>query len=213
MTPEFLLPWLALAGVQLAATLSPGPAFAMSVRNSTVHGRTAGIITAIGLGQGVGVHVILVLTGISILLAKIPFLFIAIKYTGAAYLIYIGIKALCAKPAEEEQVTTNEKAKNPNRSKFSFVAQGFMTNLLNPKAWVFFTAVFSQFITTETPASIMALYAITIIAIETGWFITLSLFLTHNSIRTRFIAISHWIERVCGGLLTALGIKLAISKL
>jgi RhtB (resistance to homoserine/threonine) family protein len=213
MTHEFLLPWLALAAVQLAATISPGPAFAMTVRNATVHGRAAGAMTAIGLGQGVGVHVILVLTGISILLTKIPFLFMAIKYAGAAYLIYIGIKALGAKPKEAETINPNEKPKNPNRNLWSFMTQGFMTNLLNPKAWVFYAAVFSQFITPETPLAIMILYGFTDVAIETVWFTLLSVFLTHPPIRARFIAISHWIERICGGLLIALGVKLALSKL
>ena len=75
MTLELFLPFIAYAGINIAATLSPGPAFAMTVRNATIHGRSAGIMTSIGLGLGVGIHMILVLTGISVLIMKVPALF------------------------------------------------------------------------------------------------------------------------------------------
>ena len=192
---DYLLPWLTLMGVQVIEIASPGPAFAMTVRNATVHGRRAGIMTAIGLGQGVGLHVFLVLTGISIILMKMPLLFYFIKYAGAAYLIYIGVKGLMAKP----------RAHGRRRS--------FIAIALNPKAWIYFSAVFSQFITPETPVQVLVLYGASDVFIETFWFAGLSVFLTYPLIQQRFLAFSHWIDRVCGAALAGLGIKMALSKL
>lgn len=209
---EFLSAWILLAGVQTAATLSPGPAFAMTLRNATVHGRKQGMFTAIGLGLGVAAHVIFVLTGFALLLSKTPLLFATIKYAGAAYLIYIGIKGLRAKPGSEMKVDLQTQ-KTKGRHTLSFVQQGFLTNLLNPKAIVFFTAVFAQFITPDMPLEQQSLFGLTCTIIEMIWFTVLTLVLTHAVIRQKFTAISHWIDRICGGLLIALGVRLALSKL
>lgn len=217
---EFLTAWLLIAAVQLAATLSPGPAFAMALRNALAYDRRAGIFTAIGLGAGVGAHVLFVLCGLAFILSQSVFLFTAIKYIGAAYLLYVGSKALFAKKAaDEENAGQNLKSALQEQpagrpcSDLKALRMGFLTNLLNPKAVIFFTAVFTQFIDPHTPTGIVALYGATSVVIEIGWFATLALILTHKSVKARFMRISHWIERVCGGLLMALGVRLALSKM
>ncbi len=209
---EFLLPWLMLCVVNLVATMSPGPAFAMTVKNSIAYDRKAGILTAIGLGLAVGVHVALLAAGISILLVHMPMLFLAIKYSGALYLIFIGIKALRAKPHNPESKTTTKNKKDAIPGSMSFLTQGFITNLLNPKGFVFFVTVYVQFIDLHTPAIILILYGITTMIIETAWFSGLAMVLTHTAIKARFLNISHWIERICGGLLITLGVKLLLDK-
>lgn len=213
MTPEFLLPWLIFLGISIAATLSPGPAFVITLNNAIKHGRAQGIITAIGLGLAVALHVSAVLTGLSLLMHQVPFLFLIIKYAGAAYLIYIGAKAMLSKQSKSDLINQNAQPKNPDRTLASFFTQGFLTNALNPKAWVYFSVVFAQFITPDMPLQIKALYGATSMIVEATIFSALSIVLTHAAIRARFMAISHWIERICGGLLIALGVKLAISKL
>jgi len=211
MTTIFLS-WLLLASIQLAATMSPGPAFALTVRNAIAHHRKAGLLTACGLGLGVGIHVIFVLTGLSIVISEYPPIFLFIKYAGAAYLIYIGIKGLTAKAQKNIDIDQDVKAKNPNRKPLSFLTQGLMTNILNPKAWVFFPAIFLQFITPETPTTILTLYGLTSVLIETIWFSCMTIFLTAPKIRQSFLSISHWIDKACGGLLIALGVKLILDK-
>ncbi|MCL4678379.1 MAG: LysE family translocator [Alphaproteobacteria bacterium] len=204
--------WLLMASVQAAATISPGPAFVVAVRNAMAYDRRTGIFTAFGLGLGVAVHVLVVLCGLAVLLQHYTFVFDFIRYAGAAYLIYIGAKALMTR-AKPKAVSTDSVA--PERVGISArkaVSIGFLTNLLNPKAVVFFTAVFTQFIGPGTPIAVMALYGATSVVIEIAWFSGVAVVLTDRRIKERFMGAVHWVERTCGGLMIGLGIKLAFSK-
>lgn len=204
--------WLLMASVQAAATISPGPAFVVAVRNAMAYDRRTGIFTAFGLGLGVGLHVLVVLCGLAVLLQHYTFMFDLIRYAGAAYLIYIGAKALMTR-AKPQAVSTDSVA--PERAGISArkaVSIGFLTNLLNPKAVVFFTAVFTQFIGPETPFWVIALYGATSVVIEIAWFSGVAVVLTDRRIKERFMGAVHWVERTCGGLMIGLGVKLAFSK-
>ncbi|MCB9983768.1 MAG: LysE family translocator [Rhodospirillales bacterium] len=210
---EPFIAWLIFASVQLAATMSPGPAFAMQMRNIVKYGRHGGIYTAIGLGAGVGAHVAFVLCGLAAIMAQSVTAFMLIKYVGAAYLIYIGIKAIRAKPDTSQIPDTQALENYENISALKAFQIGLWTNLLNPKAIVFFTAVFTQFIAPNASVSTLILYGFTSITIETLWFSGLTIVLTFSVVRRTFRRLQHWIERVCGGLLMALGVRLALSKM
>lgn len=210
----FFLTWLAFAATQIAAAMSPGPAFILTVRHAITHGRTTGIYTAIGLGLGVAIHVGLVLVGLAAVMTQSFFLYSIIKYLGAGYLIYIGIKGLRARPRVSQQ-EGNDTTPPANVSLTAAVAirSGLLTNLLNPKALVFSTSIVTQFIHPDTPKTTLLLFWLTSTTIEILWFSLVSAVLNYKEIKQRFIAASHWIDRICGGLLVGLGIKLAISKL
>jgi RhtB (resistance to homoserine/threonine) family protein len=214
---EFLISWLVIASVQLAATMSPGPAFVIAVRNAMAYDRKTGIATAFGLSLGVFAHVVFVLCGIALIIAQSVFLFSFIKYVGAAYLFYIGLKSILNSrksrgvpivDVDQQRVQAEFRSISLRRA----ILTGFLTNLLNPKAVLFFTAVFTQFIHPETPFSVLALYGVTSVAIEFLWFAGVSIVLTHTRIRAVFLSFMHWVERICGGLMLGLGIKLALSK-
>lgn len=213
MIHELYLTLLALATIHLIAVASPGPDFALIVKNSIGKGRKAGLASSAGIALAAGLHVIFVLTGISLLVTKFPPLFYAIQYGGAAYLIYIGIKSLGAKACKIETNKISDQTQSKQIKYLPYFVQGFVTNALNPKAWIYFTAIFSQFINLETPPQVLFFYWIIIMFIQIGWFSGMAFFLTHPVIRKRFMTISHWIERICGGLLVALGLKLALSKI
>lgn len=215
---DLFLKWLAFAWIQAMATVSPGPAFAVAVRSALVHGRRTAIFNAIGLGLGVGAHVFLVLTGSALLFSRSVLLFDAVRLVGAAYLVYVGIKALRARKRAvepQEAFETGEAAVQflQDVSPGAGIRAGFLTNLLNPKAIVFFTAVLTQFIEEDSSAPVLFLYGATSVAIEITWFVLLTLFLTDIRVRNRFLSVSHWVERICGGFLLALGIRLALSKI
>ena len=213
---EFFIAWLILASVHLAATMSPGPAFAVAVRNSLAYGRRAGILTAIGLGLGLTGHVVLTLCGIAVVISQSVLLFNLIKYAGAAYLIYMGVKALMARKTiegDDEKNPLDTKPKNKAISDLKALQIGFLTNMLNPKAVLFFTAIFSQFIAPETPWPVLTLYGMTSVIIEAGWFSGLAIVLTNTHVKARISGFVHWIERICGGLFIALGVRLALSKI
>lgn len=213
----FLLKWLVLVGLQAVAAISPGPAFVLQVKATMSHGRTYGLFNALGLALGVGAYAFAVMAGLAVLLAGAEWVLIALRYAGAAYLIYIGFKGLTAKKAEQSPaITTLALPHNPKitgRQKWQAFRTALITQLLNPKALVYFTAVFAQFITPGTPLWALFVYWLTVTLVELSWWVTLSFILTHPHVKDRFNRAAHWIERTCGGLLIALGVRLALSKI
>ena len=207
---ELFLAWILFASVQLAASMSPGPAFVVAVRNSMAYGRKVGICSALGLALGVLAHVGFVLLGISYLIAKSVLLFSFIKYAGAAYLIYIGIKALRSGKSSKSSDVAEGGMGGKNITLGKAISMGLFTNLLNPKAVIFFTAVFTQFIDPSTSFSVQLLYGVTSGAIEFLWFSAVAIVLTNHSIKRKFMGVMHKVERLCGGLMIALGLKLAL---
>lgn len=205
--------WLLLDGVFFLALISPGPDFVVAIRNSVLYSRWTGIFTAIGFGLGVAVHCTYVLFGIAALIAQSVLLFNIIKYVGAAYLFYVGFKALKSQGSSPDMIKGLKKGQaHDDLSMLSALWSGFLTNVLNPKATMFFMAVFAQFIDVNTSMGTQVLYAGTCVMMTILWFSAVSLFLTLSPVKRVFFAISKWIDRVCGCLLIGLGVKLALTK-
>ena len=202
--------WLLLVGIFSVALASPGPDFVMAVRNSIMHSRRAGIMTAIGFGLGVGVHVAYCLGGLAIVIAKSVLLFSILKYIGAAYLFYVGWQALKSSGFSADTI---EESKLPPMSDMTALRSGFITNLFNPKATMFFLALFTQIIDPAASFAIQSLYGLTCIMMTIIWFSIVATVLTAPAIRQRFLRISKWIDRVCGALFIALGVKLVLTKI
>lgn len=208
---DFYAEWLMLIAVSGIAMVSPGPDFVMAVRNSIVYSRKIGIFTAIGFGLGVCVHVFYSLAGIAAIIAQSVLLFTVIKFIGAAYLIYIGFKALRS-PGYQASPEMSENINGKKISTIGAVRSGFITNLFNPKATLFFLALFTQIINPHTPLAVLMLYGATCVFLCIGWFSIVALVLTNVRIKKIFLSFSRWIDRVCGGLLIALGVKLVMNK-
>ena len=206
----FWINWALLFVVFGLPLISPGPDFVVSVRNSILYSRMTGIYTAIGLMAGISVHVTYTLLGIATLIAQSVILFNILKYVGAAYLLYIGIKALRSKGFDENN--KNYKRKEQMMSPWQAIGNGFLTNLLNPKATLFFVAIFSQFITAETTMLQQVIYGATCVIMKGVWFSFIAIFLTNPKIKATFLKFTKSIDRICGCLLIALSIKLAFSK-
>lgn len=205
---DIFLNWLMMLGVFTIALASPGPDFVMAVRNSVLYSRRAGILTAIGFGLGVAVHVTYCLGGLAIVIAKSVLLFNILKFVGAAYLFYVGYKTLKSKGFDGQ---TEGGLVMPLMSDWQALRSGFITNLFNPKATMFFLALFTQVIDPHVPLSIQALYGVTAVVMTMVWFTIVATVLTAPAIRAKFIRMSKWIDKVCGGLFIALGVKLAVS--
>ncbi|MEM8832928.1 MAG: LysE family transporter [Pseudomonadota bacterium] len=203
----FFLQWIALIGIFLLALASPGPDFVVIVRNSLVYSRLAGTLTAFGFAMGVMIHVSYVLLGLAAIIAESVLLFNIIKVAGAFYLLYMGIQAIRSKGHNPDIKTGNKK----NRSLIEFFINGFLTNLLNPKATIFFLAVFSQFISIDTTIIEKLVLAGTCIFMTFLWFSFVALTLSLPAIRQKFLNASLWIDRFCGVALIGLCFKLLVS--
>lgn len=206
----FLAQFLTVAVVHLLAVISPGPDFAMVTRNSIIYSRKTGILTSIGIAVGILVHVAYSLFGIGFIIAKSIVLFNIIKFIGAGYLIYIGYKSLRSKPSLETatDVSVAEKDIKP----WAAFKVGFLTNALNPKATLFFLALFTQIINPATPKIIQLFYGIEMMLITFVWFAMVSLFFSNSYIRIKVSKVQHHVERVTGAVLIALGIKVALAS-
>ena len=205
---EFLL----IAGIHLLAVMSPGPDFAMVVRNSLVYSRRTGLFAAAGLALGILVHVAYSLLGIGLVISQSVMLFNTIKLLGAAYLIYIGLRALLSRAAENREVHSNEAAPSGKELKpLAAVRLGFLTNVLNPKATLFFLALFTQVINPGTPFGMKLLYGAEMSLVTFCWFALVALLLTHKRIERMFFGVKQHMERLFGAILVGLGLKVAMG--
>lgn len=201
--------WFLLIGVFTIALASPGPDFVMAIRNSIVYSRRAGILTAIGFGLGVGIHVAYCLGGLAIIISQSVMLFGILKMIGAAYLFYVGFKAVQSKGFTEGNISGEDFRP---MSDLQALRSGFITNLFNPKATMFFLALFTQIIDPEIGMAGQMLYGATCIIMTMIWFSVVATALTTPAIRNRFLRFSKWIDRTCGVALIALGAKLVLTK-
>jgi RhtB (resistance to homoserine/threonine) family protein len=205
---EIFVNWLLLITVFSVAVVSPGPDFVMVIRNSVLQGRKAGLLTAIGLGLGVIVHVTYTIAGLAALISKSILLFNVLKYAGAAYLIYVGVKALRSRGMTTD--TESVPQASVAMSGVQALRSGFVTNLLNPKATMFFLALFSQIIDPSYSLGIQSLFGLTCSLMVMAWFSIVAVVLTTPAIKARFMRASKWIDRTCGAFFIALGVRLAL---
>ena len=228
----YLNEFLTIALVHLVAVASPGPDFAVVVRNSLAYGRRIAIYTSVGIGLAILLLVGYSLVGLSVVIATTPWLFKTFSYLAAGYLLYIAYGALKSGPSQppaggeagvsnsvdnlDETKLANNKAANNKKANSQISAQkalwiGFLTNGLNPKATLFFLSLFTAIIDIDTPFSIKLGYGI-YLAIATGlWFCFLSYLLSTSKIAQLIGKKGYWLDRAMGVLLVGLAAKLVLG--
>ena len=202
--------WALLAAVMATAAASPGPDFVIAVRNSVLHARRAGLMTALGFALGVGVHAGYSLAGIGAVIAGSEMLFTAVRFGGAVYLAWLGLRGLMSKGAGADTIQADGLPQS-RLSDGRAVWMGFLTNLLNPKAVLFFIAVFTQVVRPDVPVTVQSVYALTCMIIVGGWFAFVALVLTSPAVRAPFVRASIWIDRLCGALLIVFSLRLIMA--
>ncbi len=205
---EFLL----IASAHLLAVASPGPDFAIVMRQSLIFGRRPAIVTSIGIGLAIFVHVAIALIGVGALIKSTPWLFTSIKIAGALYLGYIGLQAIRAKKPAQDAPKTDKKAHELMPLTKAF-RQGFVTNVLNPKATLFFFSLFTSLISASTPIKIQLVYGVWMAFATAAWFVSLSFLLSHKKVRGFFADYGYWIDRILGAFLIGLALVLLFAKI
>ncbi|WP_417545330.1 LysE family transporter [Marinobacter sp.] len=201
--PEFLT----VALIHLLAVASPGPDFAVMLRQALCQSRKNALLTAFGIGAGILVHVSYSLLGIGLIIQQSILLFTILKITGALYLTWIAVQCLRARAAG---VYVDTKT-GTLQSGFAALRLGFLTNALNPKATLFFVSLFSVVISPGTPVAIQAGYG-AYMALATGlWFTLVAVFFTLPAVRRGFNRFGHWLDRLMGGALLLLAGHLLLS--
>jgi threonine/homoserine/homoserine lactone efflux protein len=190
--------------------LTPGQDTLYIVGSSIAYGRRVGIASALGIGAGCVVHTLAAAVGLSAILATSATAFIVIKLAGAAYLIYLGIRAFVAPAAVLSPL--EHSASTPTGLAFR---RGVLTNVLNPKVALFFLALLPQFIDSDSPMKVAAFLALGLTFVATGTAWCLFLAVSASRIRGYFVehprALGH-ISRAGGLLFIFLGLRLAASE-
>ena len=193
--------------IHLFAVMSPGPDFAIILKQSVSHGRKTSIATSIGIGTGILFHVFFCVAGLGFIISKSTFLFNTIKFSGALYLIFLGCKSLFSNNSINTKHDFNSKIPKLNSS---FLV-GLLTNVLNPKATLFFLSLYAMIITDQTSINIQVAYGAWMSIITTLWFCSLSVFLTNKLIINRIEKFINTIQTGTGILLIFFAIKLLFS--
>ncbi len=184
-----------IAVAHLLAVASPGPDFAMVLRQSLAHGRRTAVWTSVGIGSAILLHATYCVLGLGLLLLSSAAAFTVLKYAGAAYLTFLGVEGLRSRRRSADNVgLTGATAPGPRAA---FTA-GFLTNALNPKAALFFIALFPVVVSPETPKLIQAGYGLWMSLATMAWFSLVSLVFTRETVRRSYLRQGHWIDRALG---------------
>jgi len=200
--------WWAFLGVVVLAYAIPGPDFAVILRSATRGWRT-GMAAALGALSGLCVHMLVAAVGLSVLLARSPEALTTIRWAGAAYLVWLGIGLVRASFRDDD---SDEGP--PPVSTWRAFTQAMLTNLLNPKAILFFASVIPQFVVggTSTTLQVLALGTVDVLTGLMLYALLVSVAATLGAWFARPKVRKRW-DRATGGVLAGLGGALATTKL
>ncbi|RWA69828.1 LysE family translocator [Mesorhizobium sp.] len=195
--------------IVLGFVFIPGPATLLTVARATSSGTKVGIATGAGVAAGDVVHTIMAIFGISAIIAASAMLFGIIKYLGAAYLVYLGIRAILEKaPAD----LVGSALPIPAGKAFR---QAILTEVLNPKTALFFLAFLPQFVRTENGSVVLQLMILGAVFVLLGLLSTVVFAVSAGGLGSflrRNPAVLKWQGKVVGGIYCALGLRLALQQ-
>jgi RhtB (resistance to homoserine/threonine) family protein len=199
---------LFVAGIATLGMLSPGPDFFLVIKNAARYPRLAAMMTAFGVICGVATHMSYCVAGLAVVITTTPWLFNLLKYAGAVYLVWIGIQALLSRGGGKMNVSNLPQQQVSLKSAF---AQGYLCNLLNPKATLFFLAVFTQVLQIDSGLGDKLWYAGIILGLSVIWWPLLVFLIQSGPVRRGLEKAQKVVDKLLGGMLIALGIKVALS--
>ena len=193
--------------------LTPGPDVLYIVSNSLRAGLRAGVIAALGVAAGCLVHVTAAAVGVTALLAASASAFTVLKFAGAAYLLWVGMRMLLSREGPALRTLAMPPAVDERRTLRAVFTRGFLTNVLNPKVALFFLAFVPQFIApdaTNKPLAFLMLglvFTFNSVAINAGWAFAADWLARRGSVRRSL----RWLDRAAACLFIGFGLKLAFS--
>ena len=203
--------WVLFFSAAFAINISPGPDLIYILSKTIAQGRKIGFASSLGVCCGALVHVFAAALGLCAILATSAIAFSVVKYVGAAYLIYLGIKALRSNGATFDKFKKNGSA----TTAWKAFKQGALIDILNPKVAIFFMAFLPQFIRPEMGSNGVQMlvlgFLVTLVAIVVEFSIVLTAAQTTNFFRNnRRCAV--WLDRILGTVLVGFGVRLALIE-
>ena len=196
---------LLVLAIHAVALISPGPDFAVVTRLSIVSGRATGLWAAAGVATAIGIYVLVCAFGLTLVLAALPGLSVALSVVGAAYLAWLGIQCLRSQGKLPE-------AQGEGRGGRAFVT-GLLTNLLNPKAMLYFGSILSQVLTPDLGLGAKALLWVLLVGESFLWFALVAALFSSPRVLAWLRARLLWFDRAIGVVLLGLAAKVASAVL
>ena len=201
-----LITFVQVFTVCLLGAMSPGPSMAVVINNAIFKGRYNGILTAIGHGIGIAVYATFAVLGLGLIIKTNIFIFNGLKILSIIFLIFIGLKSIFNK----EKLNIEKKDTKENTVSF---LQGFSISILNPKIFVWFIAIYSQFMSANNEI-IFNIYLVSIAGIvDACWYIILTLVVTTASALSFFQTKLMFLQKAQGLLFISIGFVLLLNLL
>jgi threonine/homoserine/homoserine lactone efflux protein len=204
----------------LLLNLTPGPDVLYIVNNALRGGARAGLVAGLGITAGCFVHVSAAAVGVGALLAASATAFTVLKWAGAAYLTWVGVRLLFSRAAPTLGVGWGERSEPHRRGSLrspppcaEIFRGGFLTNVLNPKVAIFFLAFVPQFIAPGAPHKALAfvllgtLFNINGLAVNSAWALAAAWMARRAALQRAL----HWLDRAAGAMFMGFGLRLALS--
>ena len=195
-----LFVWFQFALVCTIGAMSPGPSLAVVIRNNINYNRIAGIMTSIGHGLGIGVYATLAVLGLGLILQTNQTLFLLIQILGLIFLFFLGLLFIFKKQSEEKY--------NDDQNQLNSFLQGFIVAIINPKILIWFTAIYSQFISIEANIIFNLILILTASIIDALWYIIVSIVITGYGLKNFLIDKKKIIQKITGSVLLIIAIGL-----
>ena len=189
------------------AVSSPGPDFILVTRQAIKLGRKAAIYTSLGIGIGILIHSLAAITGLTLLISSNPYLFLCMKLAASLYLFYLGLMSIIQTSETGNDIATRDS------SKLNSFLIGFITNVLNPKAIIFFVTLFSIVLNNSTSAALLTFYGLYMSAATFLWFLLISYVFTNKNLIEKYFYVLPAFEKIIGILLIIIASQIFIYEL
>ena len=201
-----LLIFLKIFAVCLLGAMSPGPSMVVVINNAIFKNRLNGILTSIGHGVGIGIYALFAVLGIALIIKTNLYVFNVIKFLSIIFLVYLGINLM----------NTNDKLEFDGKdinSGFTSFLQGLSISLLNPKIFIWFVAIYSQFMSVDNDMIFNTILILTASIIDAIWYVILTLLVTTNIALDFIKDKSVLLQKFVGSVFIIIGALLLIELL
>ncbi|GAD78027.1 putative RhtB family transporter [Vibrio azureus NBRC 104587] len=188
--------------------MSPGPSLAVVAKHALSGGRINGLATAWAHAMGIAIYACLTLLGLAIVLHQSPIIFKTITILGALYLVYLGVNALRSKGGISEKLESGQAT-----SVVKSAREGFFMAILSPKIAIFFTALFSQFISLDSPIGVKVTIVSLPFLIDGLWYTFVTMVLSDVRVVDKIRSKAGLIDKLTGVILILLAIRVIVMNM
>lgn len=209
------LPWvsfLTITGIWAVTVITPGPNFIATFETAISHGRSKGLLVSAGIGLGTTIWAGGSLFGLTLLFQTAGWLYLAVKWLGAAYLLWIGLHLLLdATKSAQATTTCRPHTRNALSTRGAF-NRGLLVDLSNPKAAAFFTSLFAVAMPPTAPLWFQGLMIASVVITAAGWYALVALCVSWPPLAAFYRRLRRWILGFAGALFATFGVVLAIER-